>query len=134
MNMFKKLVAAGAIATVAGAAFAQMSHDGMKMMDMEGMQGMMQGMMPAEGDTDATKAFKAADMAMMQGMNVPYTGNADVDFRTKMIPHHQGAIDMAKVALQFATDPTTKAMAEAIITAQEKEIAEMKAWLATNGK
>ena len=134
MNMFKKLVAAGAIVTVAGVAFAQMSHDGMKMMDMEGMQGMMRGMMPAQGDTEATKAFKAADMAMMQGMNVPYTGNADVDFRTKMIPHHQGAIDMAKVALEFATDPSTKAMAEAIITAQEKEIAEMQAWLAANSK
>jgi len=134
MNTFKKLLAAAAIVTASGVAFAQMSHDGMKMMDMESMQGMMKNMMPAEGDSDSTKAFKQADMDMMHGMSVEYTGNADVDFRTKMIPHHQGAIDMAKVALQFATDPSTKAMAEAIIAAQEKEIAEMQAWLAANKK
>ena len=134
MNTFKKLFAATAIVTVAGVAFAQMSHDGMKMMDMESMQGMMKMMMPAEGDSESTKAFKQADMDMMHGMGVEYTGNPDVDFRTKMIPHHQGAIDMAKVALQFATDPSTKAMAEAIIAAQEKEIAEMQAWLEKNPK
>lgn len=132
MNTFKKLVAAGAIATVAGVAFAQMSHDGMKMMDMGDMQEMMDNMMPAEGDAESTKAFKEADMAMMHGMSVAYTGNADIDFRTKMIPHHQGAIDMAKVALKYASDPKTKAMAEAIISAQEAEIAEMQAWLAAN--
>jgi len=134
MNTFKKLLAAATIVAVSGVAFAQMSHDGMMMMDMEGMQGMMKNMMPAEGDSDSTKALKQADMDMMHGMSVEYTGNADVDFRTKMIPHHQGAIDMAKVALQFATDPSTKAMAEAIIAAQEKEIAEMQAWLAANKK
>jgi uncharacterized protein (DUF305 family) len=131
MNTFKKLLAAATIVAVSGVAFAQMSRDGMMMMDMEGM---MKNMMPAEGDSDSTKAFKQADMDMMHGMSVEYTGNADVDFRTKMIPHHQGAIDMAKVALQFATDPSTKAMAEAIIAAQEKEIAEMQAWLAANKK
>ncbi len=73
-------------------------------------------------------------MNMMHDMAVPYTGNPDIDFRTKMIPHHQGAIDMAKVALQYAKDPATKALAEAIIAAQEKEIAEMQAWLAANKK
>ena len=56
MNTFKKLFAATAIVTVAGVAFAQMSHDGMKMMDMESMQGMMKKMMPAEDDTESTKA------------------------------------------------------------------------------
>ncbi len=39
-------------------------------------------------------------MDMMHGMAVAYTGDPDVDFRPKMIPHRQGAIDMAKVALQ----------------------------------
>jgi uncharacterized protein (DUF305 family) len=133
VNTFKKLLAAATIVAVSGVAFAQMSHDGM-MMNMEGMQGIMKNMMPADGDSDSTKAFKQADMEMMQGMAVEYTGNADVDFRLKMIPHHQGAIDMAKVALQFAKDPSTKAMAEAIIAAQEKEIAEMQVWLAANKK
>ena len=137
MNTLKTLIAAVAVTAVAGAASAQMNH-GMHgsggMMKMEDMQGMMQMMMPADGDSEATRAYKQADMDMMHGMAVAYTGNPDVDFRLKMIPHHQGAIDMAKVALQYATDPSTKAMAEAIIAAQEKEIAEMQAWLEKNQK
>ena len=86
MNTFKKLFASATIVAVTGVAFAQMSHDGMKMMDMESMQGMMKNMMPAESDLGvSTKAFKQVDMDMMHGMSVEYTGNADVDFRTKMI-------------------------------------------------
>jgi uncharacterized protein (DUF305 family) len=69
---------------------------------------------------------------MMHDMAVPYTGNADVDFRAKMIPHHQGAIDMAKVALAHAKDETTKALAAQIIKDQEREIAEMREWLSKN--
>ncbi len=99
------------------------------MMNMDQMQSMMETMMPADGDSGATKAFKKADMDMMQGMAVEYTGAVDVDFRLKMIPHHQGAIDMAKIALEHAADPETKALAESIIATQEREIAEMQAWL-----
>jgi uncharacterized protein (DUF305 family) len=73
-------------------------------------------------------------MAMMHNMHVAYTGNPDVDFRTHMIPHHQGAIDMAKVALKHAKDSATKQMAQKIIDDQEKEIAEMQDWLKKNGK
>jgi uncharacterized protein (DUF305 family) len=137
MNTLKTIIATVAVTTVAGIAYAQMnhgSHGSGGMMKMEDMQGMMQMMMPADGDSESTKAYKHADMDMMHGMSVAYTHNPDVDFRLKMIPHHQGAIDMAKVALQHATDPSTKAMAEAIIAAQEKEIAEMQAWLDKNGK
>ncbi len=71
-------------------------------------------------------------MDMMQGLAAEYTGNADVGFRLRMIPHHQAAIDMAKVALQHGIDPETKALADAIIAAQETEIAEMQAWLEKN--
>ena len=134
MNALKKFVAGLAIASISGFAYAQMSHDGNGTMDMEAMQGMMMQMMPKDGDAESTKAFKEADMKMIKDMTVPYTGHADMDFRTKMIPHHQSAIDMSKIALQYAEDPATKAMAEAIITAQEKEIAEMQAWLAANKK
>ena len=49
-----------------------------------------------------------------------------------MIPNHQGAIDMAKVELQCGKDPKLRAMAEAIVKAQEAEIAGMKAWQQSN--
>ena len=81
-----------------------------------------------------TGAFKAAGMDMMKKMDtVPYTGDPDVDFRTHMIPHHEGAIAMAKVALQYAKDSETKRLAQSIIDAQEKEVAGMEAWLKKHG-
>lgn len=137
MKTLKTIAAAAALTAVTAVAWAQMNHGGHgggMMMNMDQMQSMMESMMPAEGDSESTKAYKQADMDMMQGMAVAYTGNADVDFRLKMIPHHQGAIDMAKVALEHGTDPETKALAEAIIAAQEREIAEMQTWLEKNRK
>lgn len=86
------------------------------------------------GDAASTRDFKEADRAMMKAMDRPYTGDADRDFRTHMIPHHQGAIDMAKVALRHATDPATKALAQRIIDDQEREIGEMRDWLKARGR
>ncbi len=83
---------------------------------------------------DSTNEFKAADMSMMKNMNsAPYSGDVDVDFRTHMIPHHEGAIAMAKVALKYASDAETKKMAQNIIDEQEKQVADMQAWLKQNG-
>ena len=88
----------------------------------------------AQHGSDSMKEFKAADMNMMKNMNAaPYTGNPDVDFRTHMIPHHEGAIAMAKVGLKYANDAETKRMAQEIIDDQEKEVADMQAWLKKNG-
>jgi uncharacterized protein (DUF305 family) len=88
----------------------------------------------AQQGSESTKAFEAADMNMMKNMGVaPYTGNPDVDFRTHMIPHHEGAIAMAKVALKYANDDETKKMAQKIIDDQEKEVTDMQAWLKKNG-
>ncbi|MES1150654.1 MAG: DUF305 domain-containing protein [Dongia sp.] len=76
-----------------------------------------------------TKAYNDANNRMMNGMmGMNMSGDADKDFVAMMIPHHQGAIDMAKVELEYGKDPKLRAMAEAIVKAQEKEIAEMKAW------
>ena len=82
----------------------------------------------------ADKAFAASMRNMMKGMNVKPTGKPDKDFVLMMMPHHQGAIDMAKVELQYGTDPQLRQLATDIVAAQEKEIADMKAWLEKNGK
>jgi len=67
---------------------------------------------------------------MHKDMMVTLTGNADVDFVRGMIPHHQGAIDMAKTLKEHGKDPELQKLADDIIAAQEKEIAFMKSWLA----
>jgi hypothetical protein len=83
--------------------------------------------------TPAVAEYQTAHASMMRGMSVPYTGDPDVDFRVQMIPHHQGAIDMARVALRHANDPWTRQMAEGVIVEQQREIAEMQQWLVRRG-
>ena len=87
-----------------------------------------------KGDTGpSSQAFHAANMKMHSAMDITFTGKADVDFVKGMIPHHAGAIDMAKVEIAFGKDPELKKLAEAIIKAQETEIAQMQEWLKKNG-
>ncbi len=129
------ILTAGAILAVVTAtgAIAQSSHSHTPM-DAGAMQKMMQDMTPQPSDAPSTKAAKEAHMSMMKGMHIAFTGDADVDFVRGMIPHHQGAIDMAKVELQYGKDPVLRKLAETIIQDQEKEIAAMKEWLKKNGK
>ena len=81
-------------------------------------------------DTPATAANKAAMQRMMTGMDAPATGDADHDFVAGMLPHHQGAIDMAHVELRHGHDPALRKLARAIIASQAKERIFMKRWLA----
>lgn len=85
-------------------------------------------------DAASTKAYEAAMMRMHDGMDIDYSGDADKDFVAGMIPHHQGAVDMARVELRFGKDPELRRLAAEIVAAQEKEISFMRAWQAKHTK
>ena len=68
---------------------------------------------------------------MMQAMHEPgYTGQADADFLRMMIPHHEGAVDMARLVLIHGQDPLVRQIAEDIIASQTVEIAAMRGRMA----
>ncbi len=84
---------------------------------------------PQAGESPATAAFMKSKESMMAGMDAPYTGNTDRDFVEGMLPHHQGAIDMARVELRYGTDPVMRKLAHDIVVSQSKEQILMRNWL-----
>ena len=161
MKKVALLAAAGVVLLGSVAAIAQMhpprsgeggpmaqGHGRMGMMHGEMMQGgaMHHGMMghggmsghsaaqPRGDASPSSQAFHGNNPKMHDAMNIAFTGNSDVDFVKGMIPHHQGAIDMAKTVIAFGKDPAVRQLAEGIIKAQESEIALMREWLKKNGQ
>jgi hypothetical protein len=72
----------------------------------------------AENDAAMTK--------MMNDMTVKPTGDVDRDFVAMMVPHHQGAIDMARAVLRYGRNEQIKRLAQEIIVTQQQEIAAMR--------
>lgn len=124
MNRKTLLISSLAAVGFAGWALAeQMDHSKMDMP-----------MEASASDTASTKAFIEANARMHQDMAVKFSGDADIDFVKGMVPHHEGAVEMAKIVIQYGKDPDVRKLAEDIIKAQNTEIAWMKDWLAKHAK
>jgi uncharacterized protein (DUF305 family) len=102
----------------------------------EACRGATQGMPNMAHSLSASMAnMSAAQKAYLEALvKMPLTTGVmikdpDVAFVCMMIPHYQGAIDVAHVVLKYGKDAEIKRMAEAAIATQEKQISEIKAWL-----
>jgi len=118
-----KTIFLGAMFALATVAMAQAQHSG------HGSPAA-----PAGAETPASKELNAANEKMHKDMAIKFTGDADTDFVSGMIPHHQGAVDMAKVVLKYGKDPEVRKLAEEVIRTQEAEISFMRGWLKKNAK
>ncbi len=104
-----------------------------------GMQGMDHGSMQGMNHDDMSRMmagnpYGQAEMDMHQKMMAAKQGDAAEMWTRKMIEHHRGAIAMSRVAGREAGDAETKRRAQMTITKQEKDIAELQAWLRKHGK
>ena len=79
--------------------------------------------------TAASQAYAEANQRMHSEMAIDFSGNPDIDFVKAMIPHHQGALEMAKIVLAYGQDAQIRALAEEVIAAQQREIQHMQQWL-----
>ncbi len=121
---FRPAVAAlAALACLAGPTLAQQAHD----------HAAATAAAADDDDDPAVRAYVEAMDRMHAAMaGMAYSGDADIDFARGMIPHHVAAVKMAEIVLEHGADPEIRALAEAIIEAQLREIAELEAWLAAN--
>ena len=125
MSALKKILLAATAAAMLAAAFLESAPAAETKHDMSAMA--------ATSDDPAAAGYQAAmDKMHREMMAMKYTGNADVHFVRAMIPHHQAAVDMARVLLDYGKDPQLRKMAQNIITSQTKEIDEMENWLAAH--
>ncbi|MDB5361225.1 MAG: hypothetical protein JWO51_2522 [Rhodospirillales bacterium] len=89
----------------------------------------LMGTAPALAADAGEKPFLAENSAamdkMMDGMSAKPTGDVDQDFVATMVPHHQGAIDMAQAELRYGHNEQLRRIAQEIIVEQQQEIAAM---------
>ncbi len=83
-------------------------------------------------DADFLAQSRAAMSKMMNAMDVSPSGDVDADFVSMMVPHHQGAIDMAAAELRFGRNVALRRIAQEIVVTQRDEIVAMRRALVTN--
>lgn len=81
-------------------------------------------------ESDASRAFREAAMKMHADMSEAPSGDVDVDFAQGMLPHHQGALEMARIEMRYGKDPEMRRLAEGVLSTQQYEIDVMRDWLA----
>ncbi|MDI1280010.1 DUF305 domain-containing protein [Brevundimonas sp.] len=81
-------------------------------------------------DSSSTRAFREANAQMHRDMSVDYTGDADIDFLRVMIANQEGALAMARIAVEHGEAPEVRSLAEEIIAGRDVEIVRMKVMLA----
>jgi hypothetical protein len=120
----RHIVAVGALLAVSMVGAMTMAHDGTHKAAHSGMPASAPSVPSAETPFLAENA--AAMDRMMAAMDVEPIGDMDADFTAMMIPHHQGAIDMAVTYLCYGTNPQLRRLAQEIIVEQQQEIAAMR--------
>jgi uncharacterized protein (DUF305 family) len=132
--MNRRLISLGVLITLAAIALQAQKHPAQSAASTLGWP-------PAPTVKFFASTEKTFDQLMSKAMsvmnrdmhNAQYTGETDHDFVTMMIPHHQGAIDMAKALLLYGKDPQMRRLAQEIITDQQSEIQLMQLWLKQHG-
>lgn len=85
----------------------------------------------AQMHQELNTAMQTMHNDMHKGM---MSNDPDVAFAAGMLPHHIGAVEMAKIELKYGTDPEMRQLAKNIIASQDKEIKQMESWLKAHGQ
>jgi hypothetical protein len=111
-------ISGATLAIVCATATALLAHDGLQTFVTPTANVGEEGSFLVENDAAMNK--------MMNDMAITPTGDVDVDFVAMMVPHHQGAIDMAVAVLRYGHNPQIRRLAQEIIVTQQQEIAAMR--------
>jgi uncharacterized protein (DUF305 family) len=128
--MRNSILLAGLLFGALPAAQAQHHMAGMDHADRSGMShaALPPGSPAAAFHQQMDSVMTVMDTGMQQMGGVPPT-DIDASFAAMMVPHHQGAVDMARLQLLYGKDPELRRLAQSIIAEQQVEIQQMNAWL-----